>query len=412
MASSNDVSVVHPTGNQNVRMALAALHEAGRLRSFATSIGVASSTAIPRWLPRRIREELEKRTYEIPGSSIQQRRREEVARNLMLRVPVRSVRRAAEPWARFGVDRVARAVDSTFARSLKDTHVPSAILGYQGTSLESFRAALDIGVGRWTEVTHVHWRATARVYEESMTRDPEWASTIAVPDSGGQSRADEQLSLSQIILSPSRQVSASILAEFPDAEVVENPYGCPPIDPGTRARDWDGQGKLRALFVGRLTAGKGLAALASAVERLDRHVEFTLIGVKPNVRSAALDRLVSSTRYLGPVPRERVMREMSRAHVFILPSLVEGRSLAALEALSKALPSVVTPGTGVDDLVEQGAGSVVPVGDNESFVNAIESLVAQPYEIARYSESALKIAQHNSWAQYQSVIANLSLRQG
>lgn len=405
-------SILHPTGNANVRMAARALLEVGNLDQLVTSIGRPQSRPFAPALPEILKQELRKRSYELPPDKIRQRRREEIVRNVLLHAPSRRARQLAEPWSTFGVNWVARKIDEHFAHSMPGRSDLQAVMGYQGTSVASFRQAEELGLARVLEVTHAHWRATEMVYDDSEDRDPEWKSTISRPGTAGRDEADEQLSLATVVLSPSRQVTESLKAVHPHLSIVFNPYGCPPVHSDASVRGWDGSTPLRVLFVGRLTAGKGIAALATAAEMLGKEIDLTIIGARPNAESPALDRLIQQSNYLGTLPHVEVLAEMRKAHVFALPSLVEGRSLAALEAMSSGLPMIVSPGSGVDDLVEQGAGHVVPNGDGMAFVRAIQEILAYPMLVEIYSERALAIAAANGWRGYREVIQQLSSPRG
>lgn len=402
-------AILHPTGNSNVRMAARALFEMGTLDQLVTSIGRPLSRSFPLGVPHVLQQELRKRSYELPAEKIRQRRREEIIRNALLHAPVRRARRLAEPWSPFGVNWVARKVDQSFAASMPRRVGLRAVMGYQGTSVVSFRRAEALGLARIIEVTHAHWRKTELIYDESEARDPEWSSTIARPSSAGRVEVDEQLSLATVVLSPSRQVTESLREVHPHLPILFNPYGCPPLQSGVREREWNGSTPLHVLFVGRLTAGKGMAALAAAVETLGNAITLTIVGARPNVESPALNRLLDKSRYLGTLPQAEVLAEMQRAHLFVLPSLVEGRSLAALEALSSGLPMIVTPGSGVDDLVELGAGKVVPSGDAAAFVHAIQEVLSERTLVRNYSERAIAIAAANGWDGYRRNIQHVSL---
>jgi len=402
-------SILHPTGNSNVRMAARALFDVGNLDQLVTSIGRPKSRPFPPGLPEALKRELRKRSYELPSDNIRQRRREEIFRNVLLHSPSRQARRLAEPWSPFGVNWVARKIDQSFAHSMPGRAGLQAVMGYQGTSVASFRQAKALGLARVLEITHAHWRTTELIYDRSAERDPEWNSTIARPNSAGREEADEQISLATIVLSPSRQVTDSLRAVNPQLPIIFNPYGCPPVQSDVRVRSWDGSAPLRALFVGRLTAGKGIAALAAAVEMVGNAMELTIVGARPNAESPALDRLIQQSRYLGTLPHGEVLAEMRKAHVFVLPSLVEGRSLAALEAMSSGLPMIVSPGSGVDDLVEEGAGQVVPNGDAMALVHAIQEILTDRALVQGYSERAIAIAAANGWDGYRRVIQQLSL---
>lgn len=397
------IALLHPTGNANVRQAIEGFDTAGLLQEYATTVGRSTATPIPGWWPRSVAETLNKRSYDLPPERLSRRTREEVVRNLLLRSPARRIRRLAEPWQRFGINWVADRLDGSYATHLlRRSDRPRLLMAYQGMGSRSFDAAAHLAIPRLLEVTHAHWETTEAAYTTSIDRDPQWAGTISFPRQEGKSEVDEQLQSASLVLSPSRQVTASLSGRVPESRLMEVPYGCPDVAPSTTARAYDGATALRCLYVGRIQAGKGIAQLAHAQEVLGARMELTVIGAAPNTRSEALDSFLSASRYLGTQPREVVSREMERAQVFIMPSLVEGRSLAALEALSSGLAMVVTPGSGVDDLVEQGAGLVVPTGDAVALANALESIVDNPESVRQFSAEAISVARSNGWQLYRT----------
>ena len=64
----------------------------------------------------------------------------------------------------------------------------------------------------------------------------------------------------------------------------------------------------------------------------------------------------------SPRSRNAVIELMKKCDLLVLPSLVEGRALVQLEALSCGLPLIVTPHTGGSDLIEDGfTGFEIPI---------------------------------------------------
>ena len=216
--------------------------------------------------------------------------------------------------------------------------------------------------------------------------------------------ADVELGLANLVVVPSRQVAHSLTQLVPDDRIVLAPYGCPPVPSALTPILWDGVGPLRAVFVGRIESVKGVAHLSRAVASLAGRVELTMIGPVPASVGRAVETFLGSVRYLGRMPRSDVLAELGRNHVFVLPSLVEGRSLAVLEAVSVGLPIIVTPGSGTDDIAEAGAGWVVPARDSDAIAEVLERLISNPYLIEETSKAALVVATLSSWSRYTDCI--------
>lgn len=98
------------------------------------------------------------------------------------------------------------------------------------------------------------------------------------------------------------------------------------------------------LFVGRLTNQKNLETLIQAVARLPAPVQLRLIGDGPlrNQLYAAAQALGVDVRFLGVVPYGALLDHYRTASAFVLPSLIEGHPKVLIEAMSCALPCVVS----------------------------------------------------------------------
>jgi glycosyltransferase involved in cell wall biosynthesis len=65
---------------------------------------------------------------------------------------------------------------------------------------------------------------------------------------------------------------------------------------------------------------------------------------------------------------------MRSCEIFILPSLIEGRSLSSLEAISQGLIPILTPGTGAQDVVKEN-GILIPTRSSTSIREALLSVL-------------------------------------
>src|SRR5581483_5348366 len=125
---------------------------------------------------------------------------------------------------------------------------------------------------------------------------------------------------------------------------------------------------------------KGLLPLLQAVARVRtrRPVELVVIG-RPRKNGAvarAVDRLglEGSVRFLGGVQEADLVRLYNEAELAVVPSLYEGFSLPAAEAMACALPVVATTAGALPEVVGRDgeAGFLVPPGDPPAMAAAIE----------------------------------------
>jgi len=141
-------------------------------------------------------------------------------------------------------------------------------------------------------------------------------------------------------------------------------------------------GVFSVVTVGTLNWIKGHEWALQAIRRVADsgiHVRFDIIGdgldrqrVLYTISDLALENHV---RCLGGLAPEEVCRHLQQADVFLLSSLSEGISNAALEAMACAVPVVTTECGGMSEAVTHGVeGLVVPVRDAEAMAAALVKL--------------------------------------
>ena len=135
---------------------------------------------------------------------------------------------------------------------------------------------------------------------------------------------------------------------------------------------------FRIAYVGRIEAfHKGLdlfIRVISADKWKKRPVLFTLYGSGPHedwLRDCIISYDLKNVELLGPY--SSLHQVWSSNHILLLPSRMEGQSLALLEALGSARSAVVTNVGGSDSVIEDGVtGFVAQYPSAESIDNALE----------------------------------------
>jgi glycosyltransferase involved in cell wall biosynthesis len=154
-------------------------------------------------------------------------------------------------------------------------------------------------------------------------------------------------------------------------------------------------------FVGTIEPRKDVPAIVRAVSRLDPSVRLVLAG-QVGWGGDAVDAAIAATGMgervvrLGYVDDAVVPALLRRAAAVAYPSLDEGFGLPALEALACGAALVTTSGSAMEDVVEDAA-VVVPPGDGEALVQALEHLVAGGPEVARLRARGPVVAAPHTW---------------
>ena len=149
------------------------------------------------------------------------------------------------------------------------------------------------------------------------------------------------------------------------------------------------RGSLRVLFVGWLSAAKGIFDLLRVAHLARRQIaglEFSVLGI---ARSEAESRSVqtfidqhnlgSVVKLCGLVTGTDKQRMFADSHLFFLPTRWDAFPVTLLEAMSAGLPVVGTRVGGLPLMLEDGRGArLARVGDVETMVEHVVALAADP----------------------------------
>jgi glycosyltransferase involved in cell wall biosynthesis len=136
---------------------------------------------------------------------------------------------------------------------------------------------------------------------------------------------------------------------------------------------------------------KGLRYLLEAVAKLrtERDVQLVVVGKpKEGGKSAAtIERLglADAVTFVSGVPEERILELYSEAELAVVPSLYEGFSLPAIEAMSCGVPLVATTGGALPEVVgaDNDTALLVPPGDSEALAATLRRALDDPALRAR-----------------------------
>jgi glycosyltransferase involved in cell wall biosynthesis len=132
-------------------------------------------------------------------------------------------------------------------------------------------------------------------------------------------------------------------------------------------------GKTQILFLGRIDPKKGLDLLATAFAKIhaqfpDTHLVVAgpdNIGYLPTVQQYfATAQCLEHVTFTGMLEGELKAAALAAATIYVAPSYSEGFSMSVLEAMSFALPCVITTGCNFPEAAEAHAAHVVDIDAN------------------------------------------------
>lgn len=142
-------------------------------------------------------------------------------------------------------------------------------------------------------------------------------------------------------------------------------------------------GILELLFVGQIISLKGVDLAIRALHASGTSARLTFIGSGSyQLKAGALARrlgIESQVLFPGRVPREQVLQEYEKYHVFLFPSLHDSGGFAVLEAMAQGLPVICLDCGGPAISVRDGCGIRIPMLGRKQVVEQIAGAI-QTYD--------------------------------
>ena len=153
----------------------------------------------------------------------------------------------------------------------------------------------------------------------------------------------------------------------------------------------------RLLFVGRLTAQKGIEALIEALARMRHAASLDVVGDGPlaatlTERARALG-VGDRVRWLGQLTQPNLVDLYRHAAALVVPSTDEGLGLVAVEAQLCETPVVGYDSGGLTDTVQHDrTGMLVPPGDVGALAATLDDLLDRPDRGAELGRAGRMVA--------------------
>lgn len=133
---------------------------------------------------------------------------------------------------------------------------------------------------------------------------------------------------------------------------------------------------IKVLFCGNLTQRKGAQWLIPILDKLNSRIT---VYYTSGLRSQKMLPNHPRLQCLGSIPHQDMPTIYQDTDILLFPTVREGMSMAALEAMACGLPLVVTDCSSFPELIDEGQGGYLcPLGDVEAFAEKIDYLAESP----------------------------------
>jgi alpha-maltose-1-phosphate synthase len=393
----------HPTGNPNSHQAALAHFEAGQLEAFCVPWMPSPPTLkVLEHLPplRSMAQRLARRNFPpLDAAPKIQGRIDEVHRLIR-----RAIGRGDERLSYEANDWLMRTMSRECHRS-----PVTAVHAYEDCSLWQFEEAKRRGKACIYDMPIGYYPAWEQTQAELVKKYADWLPVGGLPSSR-YVRPDQkrrEMELADLVLVPSQFVANTVRSFFPNKEIMLAPYGMDtsywhPIDDMA----FEPREELAFLFVGQCSIRKGLPLLLDAWNAADlKHARLRLVGTWQLAEEKKMT-MPPSVTWEGHVSRNLLREYYQQADVFVFPTFFEGRALAIGEALASGLPVLTTPASGVEDLIDDTCGRLIPSGSLEATVEGLKWFAGHRELLPTFSSAARKRAEGATWEAYRLSVTN------
>jgi glycosyltransferase involved in cell wall biosynthesis len=407
------VIVFHPSVAPFVQQSARALHEAGWLDRFITTLrhdpespSQRAACAVARAFGFDLCSQLRRRAVtDIPACRVESHPFGEIARLLSGRLE-RSGRLVDFVW-----ERSETAFDRRVARALRAHH--DAVYGFEHSSLATFESARRLGKKVFYETPAPETRFVRALLDDELARHPElktpYQRHTALREDRRTARRHAEWEAADLVIAASRFTRNSFAsAGFDVRKIRVIPYGAPDSaerDVALGAAPATTE-PLALLWSGSFSPRKGAHHVIEAWRRgrLGRHVRLRVFGAQL-LPERLLAPLPPGIELAGSIPRPELMFQYRGSDALLFPPLCDGFGMVATEAWSQGLPVITTERAGAADLLQPPRnGLLIRAADPEAIIEVVTWCLDHRGELRAMREAAWETAAAWQWCDYRAAL--------
>lgn len=152
------------------------------------------------------------------------------------------------------------------------------------------------------------------------------------------------------------------------------------------------------VYVGRMMAQKGAAAVVGAVERVTKtipDVQFVFIGPGSDEEVRVFENTPANVHYLGKVSAQDKADALAACDVFCMPSMSEILPTVYLEAWSLGKPVVGGRAHGLPELIEGNSAGIASEQNGNAVADGIVDILIHPEKAKCFGENGQQLVMAN-----------------
>jgi glycosyltransferase involved in cell wall biosynthesis len=319
---------------------------------------------------------------------------------------------AALRWGRLP-DRIRRRGYRDFARNVIkriEQEPVDVVWGYDLASRDVFRWAKKNGLYCVLDRTIGHSVPQNQILSEEHQRHPRFFQSPFIPKSQRHlDEEQEEIDLADVVVVGSRFCAETLIRNgCPPRKVQILAYGYDetlfPLTPPRRVSCRGGPIKL--LFVGHVSARKGMAYLLEAIMNIRAEdAALTLVG-NMDIPRKTFQVYEKRVKYIPTVSRADVVKYFCEADCFIFPSLFEGSAIVLREIYGAGLGAIQSFVAG-DGVIDGENGKILPSPTVSGLVDSISQLIDDPERVRAWQDSSWKSRGAATWSSYRQNAATM-----